>query len=47
MLRTNLRYAPFLDIEHNSKVLSLQHLEFNFIQLVIYPQRRKLSKKLK
>ena len=39
LLRTNLRYMPFLDIQHQGKALSLQHLEFNFIQFVIYPQR--------
>lgn len=41
VLRTNLRYAPFLTLEHNDKALSLQHLEFNFIQFVYYPQRKK------
>ncbi|MDE0471808.1 MAG: hypothetical protein OXH57_07685, partial [Ekhidna sp.] len=44
ILRTNLRYFPLLDIEHQRKKLSLQYLEFNFIQFVIYPQRlRKLK----
>ena len=41
ILRTNLRYFPFLDIERKGKKLSLQHLEFNFIQFVFYPQRLK------
>jgi len=41
VLRTNLRYSPFLTLESESKRLSLQHLEFNFIQFVVYPQRRK------
>jgi len=44
LLRTNLRYAPSLKLEHLDKVLSLQHLEFNFIQFVCYPQRLKKYK---
>lgn len=44
ILRTNLRYFPFLDIERKGKKLSLQHLEFNFIQFVFYPQRLKKIK---
>ena len=47
ILRTNLRYFPFLTIERQSKKLSLQHLEFNFIQFVFYPQRLKKVNKLK
>lgn len=39
LLRTNLRYSPTLDIENLGSTLSLQFLEFNFIQLVIYPER--------
>ena len=39
ILRTNLRYFPFLDVERQGKKLSWQHLEFNFIQFVFYPQR--------
>ncbi len=39
LLRTTLRYSPNLNIEYLNKNLSLQHLEFNFIQLVVYPQR--------
>lgn len=40
ILRTNLRWYPnlFLEIEPNSKV-SFDNLEFNFIQLIIYPNR--------
>lgn len=41
LLRTNLRYSPLLSIEKNGKQLSLQQLEFNFIQFVVYPQRIK------
>lgn len=44
ILRTNLRYFPFLDVERQGKKLSLQHLEFNFIQVVFYPQRLKKIK---
>jgi len=44
ILRTNLRYFPFLNIERQEKKLSLQHLEFNFIQFVFYPQRLKKIK---
>lgn len=40
ILRTNLRWYPnlFLELEPDSKV-SFDNLEFNFIQLVIYPNR--------
>lgn len=41
VLRTNLRYFPLLNIERKNRKLSLQHLEFNFIQFVFYPQKRK------
>ena len=39
ILRTNLRYYPTLQLELAQGALSQQHLEFNFIQLVVYPQR--------
>lgn len=40
LLRTNLRWYPnlFLEVEPNTKV-SFDNLEFNFIQLIIYPNR--------
>ncbi|MEO0470869.1 MAG: hypothetical protein AAF206_14675 [Bacteroidota bacterium] len=40
ILRTNLRWYPnlFLDLEPGSRV-SFNNLEFNFIQLIIYPNR--------
>lgn len=40
ILRTNLRWYPnlFLEVEPNTKV-SFDNLEFNFIQLIIYPNR--------
>ncbi|WP_157491274.1 hypothetical protein [Flammeovirga sp. SJP92] len=45
VLRTNLRYFPFLELERQQKSLSLQFIEFNFIQFVFYPQRlRKLNR---
>jgi len=45
-LRTNLRYFPNLSLtaEGNKKVF-FDQLEFNFIQLVIYPKRIKAIKK--
>ena len=46
ILRTNLRYFPFLEIPYQGKSLSLQHMEFNFIQFVVYPQRFKQIKKI-
>ena len=39
ILRTNLRYYPTLELDLAGGALSQQHLEFNFIQLVVYPQR--------
>ena len=40
ILRTNLRWSPnlFLEIEPDSKI-SFNNLEFNFIQLIVYPNR--------
>ena len=40
ILRTNLRWYPnlFVEVEPNQKV-SFDNLEFNFIQLIIYPDR--------
>lgn len=40
ILRTNLRWYPnlFIEVEPNTKV-SFDNLEFNFIQLIIYPNR--------
>ncbi len=39
LLRTNLRYSPWLTLTRSGQKISLQYLEFNFIQLVVYPQR--------
>ena len=44
IIRTNLRYYPFLKLHVENKSLSLQHMEFNFIQFVMYPQRFKIAK---
>lgn len=45
VLRTNLRYFPNLYLEaENGKKLSLDNLEFNFIQIVYYPG---ISKRIK
>ena len=46
ILRTNLRYFPFLYLENSAGNLSLQHLEFNFIQFVLYPQKLKKLKSI-
>ena len=46
VLRTNLRIPPQLELDHDDHTWSLQHLEFNFIQLVVYPQRWKRAKDL-
>ncbi|WP_421877993.1 hypothetical protein [Marinoscillum sp.] len=40
LLRTNLRYFPNLDVNMDSgQTFSLDQIEFNFIQLVWYPER--------
>jgi len=45
LLRTNLRWYPQLNLEvTEGKMISFNALEFNFIQLVYYPGRRKLYK---
>ncbi|MEX0967188.1 MAG: hypothetical protein WD077_08110 [Bacteroidia bacterium] len=41
ILRTNVRYTPALSIKSLGKSYFLDHLELNFIQLVLYPQRMK------
>jgi hypothetical protein len=38
-LRTNLRYFPNLTVNAQGKKVFFDQLEFNFIQLVVYPQR--------
>jgi len=40
ILRTNLRYTPYSMDVGGGEMLPLHQLEFNFIQLVIYPGRR-------
>lgn len=40
LLRTNLRWFPSMDIDmNNGGSVSFNNLEFNFIQLIIYPDR--------
>jgi hypothetical protein len=43
-LRTNLRYFPSLQVSSKGNTFSMQQLEFNFIQMVFYPQRFKWLK---
>ena len=38
LLRTNLRYAP-VSLKVENKKVSFDYLEFNFIQLVLFPER--------
>ncbi|RIV21523.1 hypothetical protein DYU11_19160 [Fibrisoma montanum] len=45
ILRTNLRYSPFLKTQVNGQSISFQQLEFNFIQAVVYPQRLLASRR--
>lgn len=40
LLRTNLRWSPALYSRIDGARLSMQQLEFNFIQMVWYPQRK-------
>lgn len=44
LLRTNLRYIPNLHLDINDDEVSLDHLEFNFIQFVYFPGRRSIYK---
>lgn len=39
LLRTNLRYYPTAEFSAGGESFSLQQLEFNFIQLVVFPER--------
>ena len=45
LLRTNLRYSPFLKTQIKGQTISFQQLEFNFIQAVIYPGRLVASRR--
>lgn len=47
VLRTNLRWFPFYKINVNDKNFSLNQIEYNVIQLVLYPSRYKNSKNKK
>lgn len=46
ILRTNLRYTPNLGYQKDDLDYTNRQLEFNFIQLVYYPERHKVSKTL-
>ena len=39
LLRTNLRFTPALDLQRGGEQIAFDHFEFNFIQLVLYPER--------
>ena len=39
VLRTNLRFTPGLDFRSGGDRIRFDHVEFNFIQLVLYPER--------
>ena len=39
ILRTNLRFTPTLDLRRGRESVGFDHVEFNFIQLVLYPER--------
>lgn len=40
VIRTNLRYAPWLAIESGARELRLDYIEFNFIQIALFPGRK-------
>src|SRR5690606_26021549 len=46
ILRTNLRYNPKVDLKQNGLTYTSKSIEFNFIQLVFYPERWKVYKSL-
>jgi hypothetical protein len=46
ILRTNLRYTPDLNYKKEGLSFTNNQIEFNFIQLVFYPERMKITKKL-
>ncbi|MCC7245640.1 MAG: hypothetical protein IT269_08180 [Saprospiraceae bacterium] len=46
LLRTNLRYAPGLNLKtDDGQKVMFDHLEFNFIQYVTFIGRKKLYRK--
>lgn len=47
VLRTNLRWFPFASMELKGRVFSLQQLEYNVIQLVVYPSRFQRMKRMR
>lgn len=44
ILRTNLRYTPQMDFKSNGYKFTSDQIEFNFIQIVFYPERYKIWK---
>ncbi|MEQ8907733.1 MAG: hypothetical protein RIC95_00945 [Vicingaceae bacterium] len=46
ILRTNLRYNPDYNFTQDGLSFTAKNIEFNFIQVVIYPERFKSMKKL-
>ena len=46
LLRTNLRYTPDFGYTRQGKSYTAKQLEFNFIQLVFYPERIKANRNL-
>lgn len=45
ILRTNLRWYPFSEFELEGKMFNFSQLEYNLIQVVVYPQRLRWRKK--
>ena len=43
-LRTNLRYTPEFNFKSGGYKFTSEHIEFNFIQIVYYPERHKIYK---
>lgn len=46
-LRTNLRYTPEMNYKAGASKFTSKQIEFNFIQLVYYPERHKIYKQKK
>lgn len=47
VLRTNIRFMPYVNMKVNNENYIISQWEFNFIQFVIYPQRLAAIKQLK
>lgn len=46
LLRTNLRYAP-LSLKADNKKVTFDYIEFNFLQLIMFPERMLIQRKSK